>query len=79
MPILRAAGQPGLDWVKVDVLHLLVVFKDGAQGAVDELGLPQFALRAPAMVDRARSRGKAAPRPYFMASEVVAGCTGAQM
>jgi hypothetical protein len=25
------------------------------------------------------SRGEAAPRPYFMASEIVAGCTGAQM
>jgi hypothetical protein len=25
------------------------------------------------------SRGEAAPRPYFMASEIVTGCTGAQM
>jgi len=42
LPIFRAAGQPGLDRVKVDVLDLLVVFLDGAQGAVEEPGLPQL-------------------------------------
>ena len=31
------------------------------------------------LVDRVLSRGEAAPRPYFMASEIVTGCTGAQM
>ena len=41
-PIFRAAGQPGPDRVKVDVLDLFVVFLDGAQGAVGEPGLPQL-------------------------------------
>ena len=50
-----------------------------AQDAVEEPGLPQFALRAPALVDRVPSRGEAAPRPYFVASEIVTGYTGAQM
>ena len=51
--------------------HGLVVFLDGAQRAVEEPGLPEFALSAPALVDRVLSRGEAAPRPYFMASEIV--------
>ena len=41
-PIFRAAGQPGPDRVKVDILDLFVVFLDGAQGAVGEPGLPQL-------------------------------------
>jgi hypothetical protein len=63
----------------VNVFHLSVVFLDGAQGAVEGAGLPQFALRAPALVDRVLSRGEAAPRPYFMANEIVTGYTGAPM
>jgi len=63
----------------VNVFDLFVVFLDGAQGAVEEPGLPEFALGAPALVDRVLSRGEAAPRPYFMASEIVTGYTGAQM
>ena len=63
----------------MNVLDLFVVFRDGAQGAVEEPGLPQFAVGAPTLIDRVLSRGEAAPRPCFMASEVVVGCTGAQM
>ncbi len=63
----------------MNVFDLFVVFLDGAQGAVEEPGLPEFAVGAPALVDRVLSRGEAAPRPYFMASEIVTGYTGAQM
>ena len=78
-PIFRAADQPGLDRVKVDVLDLLVVFLDGAQGAVEEPGLPQFSFLTPESVDRVLGRGEAVPRPYFVANEIVVGYTGAQM
>ena len=63
----------------MNVFDLFVVFLDGAQGAVEEPGLPEFAVGAPALVDRVPSRGEAAPRPYFMASEIVTGYSGAQM
>ena len=63
----------------MSVFSLFVVFLDGAQGAVEEPGLPEFALGAPVLVDRVLSRGEAAPRPYFMASEIATGYTGAQM
>jgi hypothetical protein len=63
----------------VNVFNLFLVFLDAAQGAVEEPGLPQFALDAPALVDRVLSRGEAAPRPYFMAREIVTEYTGAQM
>jgi hypothetical protein len=60
-PVFRAADQTGPHRVKVNVLDLFVVFPDAAQGAVEacpepsrrEPGLPQFAVRAPALVDRA--------------------------
>ncbi len=91
-PIFRAARQPGLDRVQVDVLDLLVLFLDGALGAVEEPGLPWlvarttasvvrgfFSFLAPEPVDRVLSRGEAAPRPNFMASEIVVGCTGARI
>jgi len=78
-PIFVAADHPGLDRVKVDVLDLLVVCLDGAQGAVEEPGLPQFSFLTPEPVDRVLGRGEAAPRPYFMASKIMVGCTGAQM
>jgi len=51
-PFFRAAGQPGLDRVQVDVLHLLVVFLDGAQRAVEEPGLQQMVARTTASVVR---------------------------
>jgi len=63
----------------VNVLDLFVVFLDAAHGGVEEPGLPELAVGTPALVDRVLSRGEAAPRPYFMASEIVTGCTGAQM
>jgi len=63
----------------VNVFDLFVVFLDATQGAVEEPGLPEFAAGAPALVDRVLSRGEAAPRPYFMASEIVTEYTGAQM
>jgi len=63
----------------VNVFDLFAVFLDGAQGAVEESGLPEFARGAPALVDRVLSRGEAAPRPYFTASETVTGYTGAPM
>jgi hypothetical protein len=45
----------------VNAFHLFVVFLDGAQGAVEEPGLPELAVGAPALVDRAH-RGKDADR-----------------
>jgi hypothetical protein len=62
-PIFRAADQTGPHRVKVNVLDLFFVFLDAAQGAVEEPGLPQFPVRAPALVDRARLR--TAPRSSF--------------
>ena len=58
-PIFRAADQPGLDGIQVDIP--LAVFLDGAQGPVEacpepsrrEPGLPQFYLLASKPVDRA--------------------------
>ena len=59
--------------------HGFVVFLDGAQRAVEEPGLPEFAVGTPVLVDRVLGRGEAAPRPYLMASEIVTGYTGAPM
>ena len=57
----------------MNVFDLFVVFLDAAQGAVEEPGLPEFALRTPALVDRAH-RGKDADRKiggprYLLAPE----------
>jgi len=61
-PIFRAAGQPGPDRVKVDVLDLLVVFLDGAQGAVEEPGLPPRVARTTASVVRGFFKRRTADR-----------------
>ena len=57
----------------MNVFDLFVVFLDGAQGGVEEPGLPEFALGTPVLVDRAR-RGKDADRKiggprYLLAPE----------
>ena len=78
---MYSQGVPALGERRYSKLphYPFVGFLDGAQGAAEEPGLPEFALRAPAPVDRVLSRGEAAPRPYFMASEIVTGYTGAPM
>ena len=45
-PIFRAADQSRPHRVEVNVFHLFVVFLDAAQGAVEEPGLPEFAVGA---------------------------------
>jgi hypothetical protein len=50
--ILRVADQTSTHRDEVYVVDLFVAFLDRAQGAVEEPGLPQFAVRAPALFDR---------------------------
>jgi len=78
-PIFRAADQPGLDRVKVDVLDLLVVFLDGAQGSVEEPGLPHLVARTTASVVRGFFKRRTADRKnggprYPLDSESVFDC-----
>jgi len=59
----------------VNVSHLFGVFLDAAQGSVEELGLPEFAVGAPALVGRVIELCFT----DFMAGEIVTGDTGARM
>ncbi len=52
-PILGASDQACPERVHTNVIDLLIVLGDAAQGAIEEAWLPEFALRAPALIDAA--------------------------
>ena len=52
-PILGASDQARPDRIQMNVIDLLVVLGDCAQGAIEKAWLPELALRAPARIDAA--------------------------